>query len=172
LVGVAPVADLSNTVPGSKQQQNALFVDPRDERGGMFLRRHHLPLAKIFYQLLYSHNKMNQPKADRYYTAGPALAAGLFCCQDMFFFPFIEERGGLTAPPNPQLLHTFALPTNCSLRSFLPHELYTAFAGHGTDAVWVYNEIHNIPGFYCRVFLLSGGLVALLEDSYRHFCRK
>jgi len=30
-----PAADLSNTVPGSKQQQNALLVDPREEQGGM-----------------------------------------------------------------------------------------------------------------------------------------
>jgi len=34
-VGVDHVNDLSNTVPGSKQQQNALLIDPRGERGGM-----------------------------------------------------------------------------------------------------------------------------------------
>jgi len=34
-IGVDPVADLSNTVQGSKHQQNALLVDPRNERSGM-----------------------------------------------------------------------------------------------------------------------------------------
>jgi len=36
---------------------------------------------------------------------------------------------------------------------------------HYTDAVWIYDEIHNIPGFYFRVFLLLEGPIFTLKSD-------